>query len=77
MNDAPNRDPVIMAKLSRSEMAPPLNNESDVAATGEPLSITYAPNQPKPKRFVGPSAARRERRKSTSQFQSRFPKNRV
>ena len=48
-----------MAKLSSSEIASPLRRLSDVAATGEPLSITYAPSQPNPNRLVGPSAASR------------------
>ena len=59
MNEAPKREPLIMAKLSRSEMAPPLNRPRDVAATGEPLSNTYAPSQPKPKRLTAPSAPSR------------------
>ena len=37
MNDAPSRDPLIIANASRSDVVPDAKRLSEIAATGEPL----------------------------------------
>ena len=61
MNEAPSRDPLIIANASRSDIVPEAKRLSEIAATGEPLITMYEPNQPNPSRFSTPSAEKRER----------------
>ena len=56
MNDAPSREPLIIANASMSEVVPEENRLSEIAATGEPLITMYEPSQPNPSRLSTPSA---------------------
>ena len=57
MNDAPIRDPLIIANVSVSLSTPLENSESAIAATGDPLSTTYDPSQPNPTILAVPCAS--------------------
>ena len=55
MNDAPIREPLIIANVSVSVSTPSENSVSAIAATGDPLSTMYDPSHPKPTLFAVPS----------------------
>src|SRR4030067_930658 len=61
MNDAPRRDPAIMAKASTEGSTLASKNAGAVAAIGEPDSTMLADNQPNPRALAGLFTEKRSR----------------
>jgi len=58
MNEAPSREPLIMANASSGATVSPPSSVRETAATGEPLRDTYAMSHPNPRKPENPSTDR-------------------